>query len=55
MSGSHARIECSGSQFTLTDDSSKNGTYLRVRDTATLVHGDYLFLGKQLMRVEMTA
>lgn len=55
MSGSHARIELEGGRFALVDDGSKNGSYIRVRDSAPLEHGDYLFLGKQLMRVEMTA
>lgn len=55
MSGTHARVERSGDTFELVDDESKNGTYVRVNDTAPLAHGDYLFLGKQLMRVEMTA
>lgn len=56
MSGRHAHVErSSDGRFTLYDDGSKNGTYLRVHGSAPLVHGDYLFLGKQLLRVEMTA
>lgn len=55
MSGSHASVQKSGDAFELVDDESKNGTYLRVVGTAELAHGDYIFLGKQLMRVEMTA
>ena len=41
--------------FTLTDAGSKNGTYVRIEGEHELSHGDYLFLGKQLLRVEMTA
>ena len=33
----------------------RNGTFVRIRGEQELVHGDYLFLGKQLLRVEMTA
>jgi pSer/pThr/pTyr-binding forkhead associated (FHA) protein len=55
MSGNHARIEMSGDgKFTLQDAGSKNGTYVRIGGEHELVHGDYLFLGKQLLRVEMT-
>jgi pSer/pThr/pTyr-binding forkhead associated (FHA) protein len=56
MSGSHAKIEMTGEgAFTLTDSDSKNGTYLRIRAPHKLQHGDYLFLGRELLRVEMTA
>ena len=55
MSGNHARIESTGEgKYTLTDAGSKNGTYVRIRGEHELTHGDYLFLGKQLLRVEMT-
>lgn len=56
MSGSHAAVQRGADgAYTLVDDDSKNGTYLRIRDSAPLQHGDYLFMGKQLLRVEMTA
>lgn len=56
MSGVHASVEMGpDGGFTLTDQDSKNGTYVRIRGTQPLHHGDYLFLGKQLLRVEMTA
>jgi pSer/pThr/pTyr-binding forkhead associated (FHA) protein len=56
MSASHARISASpDGTFTLTDNTSKNGTYLRLRGERELSHGDYLFLGHQLLRVEITA
>ena len=42
-------------RFMLLDLGSKNGTYLRMHGTQALQHGDYLFLGKQLLRVEITA
>ena len=55
MSGSHARVEAQGPTFVLTDEDSRNGTYLRIGGEHELSHGDYLFLGRQLLRVEMTA
>jgi pSer/pThr/pTyr-binding forkhead associated (FHA) protein len=56
MSASHARIVVSpDGSFSLVDNNSKNGTYLRIRGERELSHGDYVFLGKQLLRVEITA
>ena len=55
MSGSHARVAASpDGSFVLVDSASKNGTFLRIRAEHELSHGDYLFLGKQLLRVEIT-
>jgi pSer/pThr/pTyr-binding forkhead associated (FHA) protein/RNA polymerase subunit RPABC4/transcription elongation factor Spt4 len=55
MSGRHAQVEMLGDgTFKLVDSDSKNGTYLRVKQSQVLQHGDYIFLGKQLLRVEMT-
>jgi len=55
MSGNHARVELGGDNtFRLADAGSKNGTYFRIRGEHVLGHSDYLFLGKQLLRVEMT-
>jgi len=55
MSGHHAKVEMAGEgKFTLSDVGSKNGTYVRIKDEHELSHSDYLFLGKQLLRVEMT-
>jgi len=56
MSGKHAKVEMNPQgKFTLIDNGSKNGTYYRIKGERELGHGDYLFLGKQLLRVEMTA
>lgn len=56
MSGHHARIEMtSDGGFNIVDNGSRNGTYLRIKGEKELAHGDYLFLGRQLLRVEMTA
>lgn len=55
MSGNHAKVERQADAFLLTDLSSRNGTFVRIKGERALAHGDYLFLGKQLLRVEVTA
>lgn len=56
MSGTHCSVSVSASGgFTLHDSGSRNGTYIKLNAPAALQNGDYLFLGKQLLRVEMTA
>jgi pSer/pThr/pTyr-binding forkhead associated (FHA) protein len=55
MSGSHCKIELSSGKFTLTDMGSRNGTYIRLKAERELGHGDYLFIGRKLLRVEITA
>jgi pSer/pThr/pTyr-binding forkhead associated (FHA) protein len=54
MSASHCKIEESGGKYTLTDLNSRNGTYVRLKAERELSHGDYLFIGKKLLRVEIT-
>ena len=55
ISGRHAQITMNADgQVTLTDLGSKNGTFVRINDEAPLGHGDYVFLGQQLLRVEVT-
>jgi pSer/pThr/pTyr-binding forkhead associated (FHA) protein len=54
ISGRHAAVTAlDGGRFQLTDLGSRNGTFLRVRNEAPLYHGDYVFLGQQLLRVEI--
>ncbi|RYE85798.1 MAG: FHA domain-containing protein [Myxococcales bacterium] len=55
MSGSHCRIEDTSGRFQLTDLNSRNGTYIRLKAERELGHGDYVFVGRKLMRVEMNA
>ncbi|MCB9522049.1 MAG: FHA domain-containing protein [Myxococcales bacterium] len=55
ISGSHCRVEFGPDGATLVDEGSRNGTYVRIQGPRPLAHGDYLFVGKQLLRVEMTA
>lgn len=53
ISGQHARLSCDNNKLTLTDLDSKNGTFLRINGEHTLKHGDYVFMGQQLLRVEI--
>lgn len=53
MSGSHCRIEENNGRFVLSDLNSRNGTYIRIKAEHELIHGDYVFIGRKLMRVEM--
>lgn len=55
MSGNHAYVELQASgKFLLTDAGSRNGTFIRMDGERELANGDYLFMGHQLLRVEMT-
>jgi pSer/pThr/pTyr-binding forkhead associated (FHA) protein len=54
ISGHHAKLECAdGANFLLTDLGSKNGTFLRLNGPTALAPGDHVFMGKQLLRVEV--
>jgi pSer/pThr/pTyr-binding forkhead associated (FHA) protein/RNA polymerase subunit RPABC4/transcription elongation factor Spt4 len=53
ISGHHAHIGWDNQRLTLTDLGSKNGTFLRIAHERTLGHGDYVFMGQQLLRVEI--
>lgn len=55
MSGSHCKLEEAGGKFTLNDATSRNGTFVRVKGERELTHGDYVFIGRKLLRVEITA
>lgn len=56
ISGQHASLEQSGAeQFTLIDNDSRNGTFVRVRADEAVRSGDYLFIGHQLLRFELVA
>ncbi len=61
ISGRHAQVTTiepahptGEAMFELHDLGSKNGTFLRVQGEAALNHGDYVFIGQQLLRVEVT-
>lgn len=53
ISGHHAQVSCQGAALTLTDMGSKNGTFVRITKETQLAHGDYVFMGQQLLRVEI--
>ena len=55
MSAKHCRVEESGGKFRLVDHDSRNGTYIRLKAERELSHGDYLFIGKKLLRVELNS
>jgi pSer/pThr/pTyr-binding forkhead associated (FHA) protein len=56
MSGRHCKVEIGANgKFTLTDLGSKNGTYIRIRGERELAHGDYVFIGRELLRVDISA
>jgi hypothetical protein len=55
MSAAHCKVEDNGGRLTLTDMNSRNGTYVRLKAERELAHGDYLFIGRKLLRVEITA
>lgn len=56
MSGAHAKVEQNADgSASLHDLNSRNGTYVRIGSERELKHGDYLFVGHQLLRVEHTA
>ena len=52
MSGRHARIEQRGSRFILTDEGSRNGTFIKLKEEVELKPGDMILVGKQLFRFE---
>ncbi len=53
ISGHHAQVTGQGQALTLTDLGSKNGTFVRITKETPLSHGDYVFMGQQLLRVEI--
>ena len=55
LSAKHCTVEEKEGKFTLTDHDSRNGTYIRLKSEQPLVHGDYLFIGRKLLRVELNS
>ena len=53
ISGRHAQVQLAGGVLSVTDLGSRNGTFVRVTGEHVLKHGDYVFLGQQLLRVEI--
>jgi pSer/pThr/pTyr-binding forkhead associated (FHA) protein len=53
ISGRHAQLQLAHGVLTVTDLGSRNGTFIRVTGEQVLKHGDFVFLGQQLLRVEI--
>lgn len=53
ISREHALVEWRDGEVVLTDLDSKNGTFLRITDDEPLNHGDYVFMGSELVRIEV--
>ena len=53
ISGHHAELRLAGGVLSVTDLGSRNGTFVRIKGEQVLRHGDYVFLGQQLLRVEI--
>jgi pSer/pThr/pTyr-binding forkhead associated (FHA) protein len=53
ISGRHAQLQLTAGVLSVTDLGSRNGTFVRVIGEHVLKHGDYVFLGQQLLRVEI--
>jgi pSer/pThr/pTyr-binding forkhead associated (FHA) protein len=53
ISGHHAELRLMGGVLSITDLGSRNGTFIRIHGATVLKHGDYVFLGQQLLRVEI--
>jgi pSer/pThr/pTyr-binding forkhead associated (FHA) protein/RNA polymerase subunit RPABC4/transcription elongation factor Spt4 len=53
ISGHHAELRLMGGVLSVTDLGSRNGTFIRINGARVLKHGDYVFLGQQLLRVEI--
>jgi predicted component of type VI protein secretion system len=51
----HCTIEEQEGKFHLVDHDTRNGTYVRIKTEVELGHGDYLFVGRKLLRVELNA
>jgi pSer/pThr/pTyr-binding forkhead associated (FHA) protein len=55
LSGKHCGIDEKDGKFVLTDYDTRNGTYVRIKAEKPLSHGDYVFIGRRLLRVEVNS
>lgn len=53
MSLRHVKIKTVGQKFELEDLGSKNGTFVKIRGEQIIIHGDYILIGKEVLRVEV--
>lgn len=54
VSGIHCQILPAGGQVMLVDLKSSNGTYLRIRGSRALNHGDALLMGQRIFHVQLS-
>lgn len=54
MSRRHFKVLDDGHHAQAQDLKSRNGTFIRIRKPWQLHHGDFVFIGKQLLRVELS-
>lgn len=54
LSSQHATVRLDGDDFFLLDKGSRNGSFVRIAGEQPLENGDYIFMGRQLLRVEIT-
>lgn len=55
VSGRHAVLQVAGDKVVLKDLGSSNGTFLRLAAPAFVDHGEQFLIGRQLVRVELSA
>lgn len=53
MSLKHVKVSTVGPKFEMQDLGSKNGTFIKLKGEQKLEHGDYVMIGKELLRVEI--
>jgi pSer/pThr/pTyr-binding forkhead associated (FHA) protein len=53
LSRRHAQLQCRGGRVTLSDLGSSNGTFIRLRAQHTLMPGEMLRMGDELLRFEI--
>lgn len=49
----HTRVTWNDGKVIVSDMDSKNGTFIRIKGEQRLMHGDYVHIGSELMRVEI--
>lgn len=55
VSRSHARVEWQDGVVMLENLGAKNGVFVRIKEEQALQHGDYVFMGQELVRIEINA
>ncbi len=53
ISGRHCVFTQQNGDAVISDLGSSNGTYIRVRESADVAHGDFVLVGNQMLRVEI--